>query len=56
MERFIAALERLSRSDGQDLLEYGLLGALIAVVVLVGVSAVGNTIFDVFWSHIGQAL
>jgi len=46
----------LSRSDGQDLLEYGLLACLIAVVVMAGVSAVGNTIFDVFWSQISSAL
>ena len=52
-----AAIERFAReSDGQDLLEYGLLACLIAVVVAAGVTAVGNAIFNVFWSSIGQAI
>jgi len=52
-----AAIERFAReSDGQDLLEYGLLACLIAVVVAAGVTAVGNAIFNVFWSGIGQAI
>jgi Flp pilus assembly pilin Flp len=33
------------RDKGQDLLEYGLLAALIA-----------NTLYTVFWSGIGQAI
>jgi len=41
MERVRAAIQRLAReTDGQDLLEYGLLACLIAVVVLAGISAV----------------
>jgi Flp pilus assembly pilin Flp len=52
-----AAIERFAReSDGQDLLEYGLLACLIAVVVMAGVTAVGNQIFDLFWRNIGQAI
>jgi Flp pilus assembly pilin Flp len=35
--------------DGQDLLEYGLLTALIAIVAIGAVSTVGNTIYTVFW-------
>jgi Flp pilus assembly pilin Flp len=38
--------------DGQDLLEYGLLAALIAVVALGAVSAVGQTVYSVFWKSI----
>lgn len=38
--------------DGQDLLEYGLLAALIAVVAIGAVSAVGQTIYSVFWKTI----
>jgi Flp pilus assembly pilin Flp len=38
--------------DGQDLLEYGLLAALIAVVAIGAVSAVGQTIYNVFWQTI----
>ena len=38
--------------DGQDLLEYGLLMALIAVFAIGAVSAVGNTINTIFWQSI----
>jgi Flp pilus assembly pilin Flp len=57
MERVRVAIQRLARqTDGQDLLEYGLLAALIAVVAIAGISALGNTIYTVFWSNIGQAI
>jgi Flp pilus assembly pilin Flp len=46
---------RLRRSeDGQDLLEYGLLAALIALVALAAVTTVGNTIYTVFWDSIAN--
>jgi Flp pilus assembly pilin Flp len=38
--------------EGQDLLEYGLLAALIALVALGAVTAVGQTIYNVFWQAI----
>lgn len=38
--------------DGQDLLEYGLLAALIAVVAIGAVSSVGQAIYNVFWKTI----
>ena len=38
--------------EGQDLLEYGLLAALIALVALSAVSTVGQTIYNVFWKGI----
>jgi Flp pilus assembly pilin Flp len=41
--------------DGQDLLEYGLLAALIAVTALGAVSTLGQTIYNVLWSVIGNA-
>ena len=41
---------------GQDLMEYGLLAALIAVVAMASVSALGNTIFNLFWKQIAQAI
>jgi Flp pilus assembly pilin Flp len=41
---------------GQDLMEYGMLAALIAVVAMVGVKALGDTIYNVFWVQIGQAI
>ncbi len=57
MSRMVTALGRLLQlEDGQDLIEYGLLAALIAIVAMVGVSALGDTIYNVFWRNIGQAL
>jgi Flp pilus assembly pilin Flp len=57
MERVRVAIQRLARqTDGQDLLEYGLLACLIAVVAIAGISTLGNTIFSVFWTSIGQAI
>ena len=57
MAQLMAAISRLGRrDDGQDLIEYGLLVALIALVCLVGVTTLGNTITTVFWSGIGQAV
>jgi Flp pilus assembly pilin Flp len=41
--------------EGQDLLEYGLLAALIALVALSAVAAVGQTIYSVFWTTIEAA-
>lgn len=57
MARMMAAIDGLVwRECGQDLLEYGLLAALIAVVATVSVTALGETIYTIFWSRIGQAL
>jgi Flp pilus assembly pilin Flp len=41
--------------DGQDLLEYGLLAALIALIAVGAVTTVGNTITGVFWSAIAAS-
>ncbi len=55
MARVILALGRVvRRGDGQDLLEYGLLMALIAVLAIVAVQTVGATINTVFWQTIAQ--
>jgi Flp pilus assembly pilin Flp len=44
---------RVSHDDsGQDLLEYALLVALIAMVALGAVQTVGATINGVFWTYI----
>jgi Flp pilus assembly pilin Flp len=40
---------------GQDLVEYGLLMALIAIIAIGAVASVGNTINTVFWQTIGVA-
>jgi len=46
------AKRSLRREDGQDLLEYGLLVALIALFALGAVASVGQTIYNVFWQNI----
>ena len=57
----VAALIRMANhnfptdEEGQDLLEYGLLAALIAVIAIASVTAVGNTIYTVFWQTIQAA-
>jgi Flp pilus assembly pilin Flp len=57
MDQMIVAVRRLlDREDGQDLIEYGLLAALIAIVAIAGITTVGDTIYSVFWRSIGQAV
>jgi Flp pilus assembly pilin Flp len=55
-EMIVIVRRLLDWEDGQDLIEYGLLAALIAVVAIVGITSVGDTIYSVFWSGIGQAI
>jgi pilus assembly protein Flp/PilA len=43
------------REDGQDLLEYALLVALIVLVAIGAVTTVGTTIKTVFWDVIAAA-
>jgi pilus assembly protein Flp/PilA len=46
-------VKRLTRDEsGQDLLEYGLLAALIALVAVAAITSVGSTIQGVFWTYI----
>ncbi len=40
--------------DGQDLVEYALLMALIAIVAISGVTLLGNAIQQTFWSAIAN--
>ncbi len=48
-------LQRVLRRDrGQDLLEYALLVALIALVAYGAVSSIGTTITNVFWTSIAS--
>jgi Flp pilus assembly pilin Flp len=51
----IASLRLRRSEDGQDLLEYGLLAALIALVAFAAVSTVGSTIYTVFWQSIASS-
>lgn len=48
------AKRNLRREDGQDLLEYAMLAALIAMVAIGAVTAVGQTIYTVFWNNIAN--
>jgi Flp pilus assembly pilin Flp len=52
----LAGTSRFRRSeDGQDLLEYGLLAALIALIAFGAVTQVGNVISQVFWTTIASS-
>jgi Flp pilus assembly pilin Flp len=42
--------------EGQDLIEYALLTALISVVAVTSVSAVGSAVLDGFWAVIAAGL
>lgn len=53
MQQLMAVVRRVWRQpDGQDLLEYGLLAALIAIFAFGAVSVLGNTIYNIFWVNI----
>ena len=55
MRPIFVAVGRLIRHDeGQDLLEYGLLMVLIAILALGAVSTLGQTVNNVFWGQIAQ--
>ena len=52
----VAAVRRfLRQQDGQDLVEYGLLMALIAIIAMGAVSTVGNVVTNVFWRTIASS-
>ena len=50
----VALLRITKKEEGQDLLEYGLLAALIAIVAIGAVTTVGQTIYTVFWNTIAN--
>ena len=55
MARVLAAVARLAQEkDAQDLLEYAFLAALIAIVVMAGVTTLGNQINSVLWQSIAN--
>jgi Flp pilus assembly pilin Flp len=50
-------LHRLLRiEEGQDLLEYGVLASLIALVALGAVTMLGDTLNRFFWQAIGPSI
>jgi Flp pilus assembly pilin Flp len=46
----------LARQDGQDLIEYALLVALIALATLGVTTMIGNHIYTFFWQRIGPSI
>jgi Flp pilus assembly pilin Flp len=57
MKQLRASITRLlAGTDGQDLIEYGMLAALIAIAALVAVSSLGSTIESVLWDPIGSSI
>ena len=46
----------LHLEDGQDLLEYGVLAALIAAVAVGAVGLLGDHLNTVFWQAIGPSI
>jgi Flp pilus assembly pilin Flp len=54
VHKITARLRQLE--DGQDLIEYALLAALIAVVAFAGVTAVGSAVLNSFWAVIAAGL
>lgn len=55
MDRFAKFVSTRGGDSGQDLLEYALLCALIALVCVGTVTTVGNTINTVLWQVIAAA-
>jgi Flp pilus assembly pilin Flp len=49
-------LQLVRGEEGQDLIEYALLTALISIVAISGVQAVGSAVFNSFWSVIATGL
>jgi Flp pilus assembly pilin Flp len=55
MQQVLVLVRRLvHHDDGQDLLEYGLLMVLIAILAIGAVTALGQTVSSVFWNNIAQ--
>ncbi|HKF65629.1 MAG TPA: Flp family type IVb pilin [Vicinamibacterales bacterium] len=53
---WIVVAEFSARCDGQDLIEYGLLAALIAVIAVAAMTAVGTTLNSVFYNTFPSAI
>ena len=58
MKRVIVAVNGLVFKDdeGQDLVEYALLVALIALLAITGVSSMGQAISGVLWNGVANGL
>ena len=57
MRALLKTFRRLSlETEGQDLIEYGLLVGLISLVAVLAVGAVGSTLNTLFWQTISNGL
>jgi pilus assembly protein Flp/PilA len=58
MSAVVALVHRLvfRPDDGQDLMEYGLLVGLIAIVAMVMITAIGTTVNTLFWETFRSAI
>ena len=57
MERLLVTVGRLVQvDDGQDLMEYGLLTALIALGAIFAIGTVGSAIRNVLWDYIAATV
>jgi pilus assembly protein Flp/PilA len=57
MHGILVILRRLARAErGATAIEYGLLAALVALVILAGVGAVGDAANTVLYEPIGEGL
>ena len=55
MQAMVSVIYRLVvQNDAQDLTDYGLLAALIAIAALAAVTTLGETIRNVLWSPIAS--
>ena len=56
MARALVAITRLvHRDEGQDLIEYGVVMALIAIAAIVAVGGVGDVMNTLWWGPIAAA-
>jgi Flp pilus assembly pilin Flp len=57
MNRLRRVVMQVARdNDAQDLIEYALLGSLIAVAAIAAVTQLGNIVNNVFWQTIAQTV
>ena len=57
MQAVVTMVSRLVETDdGQDLVEYGLLVVLIALVAIAGVSYLGDVIYTILWEPLANAI
>jgi Flp pilus assembly pilin Flp len=55
MRRVLRLADRLVRNnEGQDLIEYGLLMFLMAIVAIAGIMSVSDKVNNVLWGTIAQ--